>query len=370
MFAAPAGAIAEANTAALAQEIAAFLAAQPKWGALATADVSFGYKDNLLLSYADEERSAFVRGSASFLALRVPTGSVDASFFLQADGTRYFSGRAVNHDAGIWLHSEVACRRGAAFKFSLPVTGYYSDKVFDVSDTEIERFVARQKVTGGIVGPMVRWNLSARWWLEAQANGERQRYADGANDARVGDGVIRVGWKPAERVETRLIGTQRWWDFDERVQYSAAGRPLFGTALKLTEREGQARIEITWDADAHWQTETGVSLTEYRDNGSGYFNFRRKKAAHEVRWKNERWLVRLEGIMRRSDFEVRTVGFGIDPPLRIKDEYSAEFRVERMLNKRWTVWGGYTWERSRSNDLFASYRMNEALFGLRWSWER
>ena len=361
---------ASGTASALPPELAAWLAAQPTWSASATADLSYGYKDNLLLSHLDGERSAFARGSVSLLILRVPTGSFDASSYVQADGTRYFSGRTVDYDAKVWTQTELAYRLGDTFKFSLPITGYYSDQVFDVSDTEIERLVAKLKVTGGMLSPAVRWNFGPRWWIEAQANGERKRYADETNDARVGDGVVRLSWKPTQRIEARVIGSQRWWNFERRTQYTAAGRALAGTHLKTFEREGQARIEITWDQAARWQTYTRLSRIDYRDNGTGYFNYREKKAAQELRWKNECWLVRVEGIARRIDFGVRTVGFGINPPPRIKDEYSAELRVERMLDQRWTLLAGYAWERSRSNDVFASYRVNEGLLGLRWSWEK
>ncbi len=356
--------------AALPPELAALLAAQPTWSASTATELSYGYKDNLLLSYLGEERSAFARGSVSLLVLRVPTGSFDASFYIQADGTRYFSGQTVDHDARVWTQADFAYRLGDIVKFSVPTTGYYSDQVFDVSDTEVERLVTKQKVRGGIIGPTVRWNLGSRWWLEAQANGERKRFADGTSDARVGDVVLRLGWKPLDRFEARLIASERWWNFDRRAQYTSAGRALTGTHLKVTEREAQARIEITWDEAAHWQTYTRVSRVDFRDNGSGYFNSSEAKVAQELRWKSERWIVRLEGLARRVDFKVRTVGFGIDPPARIKDEYSAEVHVERMLDKHWTILAGYSWERSRSNDVFASYRVNEGLLGLRWSWEK
>ena len=70
------------------------------------------------------------------------------------------------------------------------------------------------------------------------------------------------------------------------------------------------------------------------------------------------------------EFDVQTVGLGIAPPARIKDEYNLEGRVERKLTDRWTIFAALTWERSRSNDRVASYRVNEGLLGVRWSWEK
>ena len=108
----------------------------------------------------------------------------------------------------------------------------------------------------------------------------------------------------------------------------------------------------------------------YRDNGPGYFNFHQERIAHEIEWRSGKWLCRVVGEAKRVAFDVQTVGFGLAPPPRIKDEFLAEVRVERALGRRWTVLAGGTWERARSNDAVASYVVNEGLLGLRWSWEK
>jgi hypothetical protein len=111
-------------------------------------------------------------------------------------------------------------------------------------------------------------------------------------------------------------------------------------------------------------------LLDYRDNGSGYFNFREQRVAQELEWDAEPWVVSIAGSARRVDFELQTVGLGINPPARLRDEFGGELEVARKLGSRWTIYGGYTWERSRSNDPVASYTVNEGLLGVRWSWEK
>jgi len=54
----------------------------------------------------------------------------------------------------------------------------------------------------------------------------------------------------------------------------------------------------------------------------------------------------------------------------VKEEFSAQLRVERKLGERWTIYTEYNWERNRCNDPIASYNMNEGLLGVRWSWEK
>ena len=335
-----------------------------------SAESAVGYKDNLLLSATGAEGSALVRGAVDFLLLHVPQGQADFSFFGQAERTEFLADRTVDGETSLWLQTEGGYRWGERLKVALPITGYLYDQVFDVSDTDVERLVAELKVKGLMVGPTLRWMPAPAWWLEIQGVGERKRYDDRANDSKVGEGRAEVGWKPTARWRASLTWQQRWRNFDRRAQYSAAGRELPGTALKVAEHEGELRTEFTWDRAGRWKTTARLGWIAYRDNGSGYFSYADRKAAVETEWRTERWRVRLDGNVNRIEFDVQTVGFGIDPPARIKEEYAATLRAERKLDPRWTLLAEYGWERSRSNDRFASYRVNEGLLGARWSWEK
>lgn len=349
---------------------AALLAPPSPWSYSADVETAFGYKDNLLLSADGEERSALVRGSVEFLLLRLPGRAFDYSLFAQAGHTHFFAGKAVNHEADAWVQSDVGYRFLDTFKFSLPVTGYYYDQVFDVSDSEVERIVAEMKVAGVMVGPTLRWAFHRKAWFEAQAVGERKRYDDGANDSAIGVGQLRLGWRLGERIEAQIAGGRRWRGFDERVRYNSAGRALADTELKLSEREAEARVDVEWGADRKWRTSTRVSALRRRDNGSGFFSYDQTRVSHDVAWTSDPWLVRLEGSAEQLEFRVQTVGISIDPPPRIKEDYAARLRVERTLTERWTIFAEYSWERSRSNDPISSYSLNEGLLGARWSWEK
>lgn len=360
-----------ANEPARNPDLETFLLALPKWSASAAVTSSFGYKDNLLLSFADEERSPFARGSLELLLVRVPQDRFEFSFFAEAEGTRYTAGETVDDEAKVWVQTEPGVRLRENLKLALPITGYYYDQVFDVSDTDVERLIAELKVTGVMVGPALRWDFHPSWWLEFQGVGQRKRYDDGTNDGEIGEGNVRVGWMRGNSLEVRLMGARRWRDFDSRAQYSAtSGRELPGTRLKIAEREGELRFDITWDDAGRWETSTRANLLDYHDNGSGYFDYREQKVSHELEWNAEPWLVRVGGSASRVDFKVQTVGIGVDPPARLRDEFTGELHVGRKLGARWTIFGGYTWERSRSNDPVASYTVNEGLLGMRWSWDK
>ena len=181
----------------------------PAWSVSAEAESSFGYKDNLLLSAAGEERSAFVRGSAEVLLLRVPGGPFEYSAFAQAEGTRFAQGRTVRNEARLWLRHEAVWRLGPQWELHLPATGYYDDKVFDQSDTEVERLTAVLRVFGAVAGPVLRWDFHRSAWLEAEGTGQRERFADHGNDAWTRHGALRLGLAPRpglelDRKSTRL----------------------------------------------------------------------------------------------------------------------------------------------------------------------
>lgn len=343
--------------------------AKPQWLVSSAVEAAYGFKDNLLLSSIADERSAFVRGGAEVFVVGV-SPRWDASFFVQGKRTHYFSGRTVDHDTNAYAHAEFAYRILDTLKVSLPVIGAYSDDVFDVSETEVDRTVAELETWSGRVAPAVRWDFSSRGWIEAQAGGERKRYAGGGNDARNGDGRLRVGWRLGRHVELQALGGRRWRNFDRRVQVTASGRERPDTHLKVQEREVEGRLETTWGADRNWRTSTRAGRMDYRDNGFHYFDYRRKRVSQDVEWKSARWLVRFEGSAERMTWDVQKIGVGVAPPARIKDGFGAELRVERTLSVRWAVVADYRWERNRSNDEVASYRVNEGLLGARWSWEK
>lgn len=357
-------------SAASAQEAIAGAAPVRHWTVSTRVETSVGYKDNVLLSADNEQKSTFLRGGAEALLLGLPPGRFEYTVYARADQTHYFSGEAVDDDTRVWLEAEVGFGATDWLKLSLPVRGYYFDEVYDASETQFERRIVETKFSGIAAGPTVRWTFHPRVWIEAQALADRKRYEGHTEDNEVGEGTLRLGWKLGDRMQVRLAGIRRWYDYEYRVQYNSAGRPLADTELRVAEEQADLRFDVEWGAARQWKTSTRVAALRYRDNGSGYFSHRRGRLAQEVEWENDSWLIRLAGAGHRIEWDVQTVGIGIQPPARIKDEYSGELRIERRLSPRWTAYCAYSWERSRSNEAIASYRVNEGLLGARWNWDK
>jgi hypothetical protein len=186
----------------------------------------------------------------------------------------------------------------------------------------------------------------------------------------VRDATLRLGWKPGQRVEASIAGTEVRRGYDRKEQVSVNGRQLLGTVLRIAESDIEARLNVTLGSAGQWKIGTRAALLRFSDNGEGYLDHRRSKLAQELEWTGGDWLVAVEGSVRRIEFAVQTVGFGISPPPRIRDDVALSVRIERQLSSRWTAYAEYLWERNRSNDPLASYSMNEGLLGLRWNWEK
>ncbi|PHX71545.1 MAG: hypothetical protein CK548_06515, partial [Opitutia bacterium] len=70
--------------------------APPSWIGWGSVQTGFGFRDNVLLSQASEERSGFVRSGIDATVWRAPQGRADFLASLKAQGTHYFSARTVN----------------------------------------------------------------------------------------------------------------------------------------------------------------------------------------------------------------------------------------------------------------------------------
>jgi hypothetical protein len=195
---APAGSPA---TTALPPALAAFLAARPTWSGSIALQAGVGYKDNLVLSPVSPEHSGFARYGFEAFAWRLPRGGTDFSAILSAEETRFFEGEAVKREANAFAQIQARYRIEETFRFAFDVQGYHLDEIRDVSDTDVQRLVAKLNMVGAAVGPTVRWSPRPWWWLEVQALGKRDSHRDGSYNAKVGDGEVRLGWRPSPRVE-------------------------------------------------------------------------------------------------------------------------------------------------------------------------
>ncbi|MES2695583.1 MAG: hypothetical protein V4773_19055 [Verrucomicrobiota bacterium] len=344
----------------------------------------FGFKDNILLSSAFTDESALARAEGEIFWWLFPTDRFEALAFANASLTRFFESDVNPREWESFAHGEARWFATPSFQVTAAAEGFHFDQVFDLSEkSAAQRMAAPIAVTGAVGSVAVRWTFLPHTWLELKPSVQRERYREDSvlifgagialaedpapNDNTQQSGRATLGrtWREG-RIELSLAAQYLRRNYDFRARYELGGRPVFGADLDFEQREGEFTASIVWDQARRWSTKTVLLSGDNRDNGSGYFDYRRRSLRQEVAWKRDPWKVRLTGRAGRYVYDRQTVGVGIDPPARFKEDFLGQVRIERQLTKRLTVYTDYLWERSRSNLDIASYRVNTALLGVDW----
>lgn len=327
-----------------------------------------GYKDNLLLSALRSESSAFAQAELEAFLWRLPDQRFEVLIFGNATFTRFVQSEDYPHESQAFVHAEGRWFARPTFEVTGTIEGYHMDQVFDVSSSDAERITARLNMRGATTTTSLRWRPRADTYAEIKPGLQRDRYDDHSDDnwqrfARIAVGHVLYGGRIDLTAAFQLLRR----DYDGRPRYTVAGRPLVGTDLDFDQREGELAAVVAWDSAKTWKSTTAVSAGNNRDNGSGYFDYDRRSLRQEISWSGKVWKCSLTGRLGRFDYGVQTVGIGINPPKRRKDEFLARLRVERSLGQRVTAYAEAHWEQSHSNDPLASYRSRALFSGLGWS---
>lgn len=355
-----------ARPGALPAEAAAALAApSPAWEFTGNLRASAGHKDNVLLSAVRADASAFARAEIEVFGWRPPTEHCEVLAFANAAFTR-FPGSAENpREWQAFAHAEARWFAAPPVVVTGAVEGYHLDQVFDLSASHAERLTARLAVTGALVSTAARWQIRPALWLELKPTLQRDRYRDGSDDHTQRIGRAAIGHSSREgRLELSLAAQELRRNYARRSRYTVGGRPITGADLDFVQRDAEFAAVVAWDAARRWTTTSAIAAGTNSDNGSGYFDYRRRAARQELRWAAAPWRVQLTARALRYDYEVQTQGIGLNPPHRLKEEFLGHVRVERTWGPRATVFVDYLWERSRSNDALISYRVRTVAAGV------
>ncbi len=338
------------------------------WEITGNVRTAFGYRENLLLSAVRDDDSAFARAEAELFWLSLPTERFEAHAFINSTLTRYLASAENPRDSQSFAHVEGRWFATPAVQATGTLEGYRLEQVFDLSASDALRPPTRLTVNGATVTVAGRWQFLPRTWFEFKPALQVERYDDRSDDnyQRTAQAALGRSWRDG-RVEIILSAQALRRVYDERPRRTSAGRPLLGTELVYVQREGEARATVVWDAARRWRTATVLALTANRDNGSGYFDCRRRSARQEISWTLSPWKFRLTGRAGRYDYGVQLQGIGINPPTRLKEDFLVELRAEHRLTPRMSLFADVAWERSRSNDPLANYRGRTFASGLDWS---
>ncbi|MEZ5275267.1 MAG: hypothetical protein R3F07_02660 [Opitutaceae bacterium] len=338
----------------------------PTWEHEITLFGSLGYKDNILLQPTDPEASGFFRSEVEFFLWQLPTGSTEFSVMFDATDVRYFSADETDGEQMAFLHGNWSWLTARWSKLSAVGQLIYQDQVLDMSANELEPFIGQVQVFSGSLDP--EWELSVTRNLNLSVSGlvRADRFREGPDDFddlgfRVGAGYQLARWAD---LEVRFTALTR--DYATRVQYTAGGRPLLGTRLSIDQRDAEVRLQLGSGSDGGWKLRTKFGHLQYRDNGSGYFDYDRATLGLELGWSPGPWVFTLRGDYHRYDYLSQTVWTG-ELENRLKEDLYGSVRLERSLSEslRWHLEG--EWENSWTNDIYGDYHAVAAYSGVSWS---
>ena len=340
----------------------------PTWDHEATLSGSIGYNDNPLLQPAgqDPEASGFWQTGVEFFLWRLPTDGTEFILMVDATDLRYFSTIETDGDQVAFLHGSWSWITADWSRVSLKAQAIYQDQVLDLSANELEPYIGPVEVLSSSVEP--EWELTLTRDLSVSASGliRTDRFQEGPDDFDDLGGRVGVGYRLKQWGELEIRYSAYTRDYATRVQYTAGGRPLFGTHLSVDHRETEARFLLRSVPDGGWTLRTKLGHLQFRDNGSGFFDYDRAMGGLELSWSPGQWRFTARGDYHRYDFLSQTVWTG-RLENRLKEDTFASLRVERDLtgSLRWHLEG--EWEMSRTNDVYGDYDAVSGSTGLAWS---
>jgi len=332
-----------------------------------SARLSVGWRDNVMLSPFDPIGRPLVRGEVESMVVRGWGNRFTVVGFVNGDVTRYVSPPVDTAGEQQWYaQGEARWTPLPSALFALKAAGFVQDAVIDLSETQNSRLVAPTHALGGTTTALLRWQLPAGVTLEPSFQGRRTTYRDYSGDYDESRAGLRVDWRPGNKawgfgVALGQIGRP----YDTRPRYTAGGRALAGTHLRLEQTTQEIRVERKGEwRGGRLKVATVLGRLTNRDGVSGYFDYdqRRVRVLSEV--ERGAWHFVLEGEARRTEYRVQTSGTGLTPPPRIADGFDATFRLARDWGRNRQLFTEYRWERSRSNEEQFSYRANTMLAGV------
>jgi hypothetical protein len=252
-----------------------------------------------------------------------------------------------------------------SLRLGLGGLGVYQDEVIDASSIDFSGPI-RVRVNSYSIEPTLRWLPTRGWAVIVSASGESNSFRDFDDFADI-EGAVKIEREVTRgaRIFAKYVHTGR--DYDSRPQVEAGGRPVDGTILAINQDRGELGLKLDGSADSGWHADIKAVFMTNRDDYSGWYDYDRQGIEAAVSLERKTWSVECEAGWLRYDYDVQTVGFGIDPPKRERTEWSGRARGQYTVWRQLAAFVEVEATDSRSNDLFLNYTDLVTTVGLRWS---
>jgi hypothetical protein len=341
------------------------LPALPLWDKSISLRGSAGYKDNVLLGNVTPRASAFVAGGVDFMVFRMPTGNTEFMAFVTGDDRRYFSVPEVDKERTLIAQAQVKQALGEDWKASFSLQYVFQDQVFDVSS--IESGFSSLKMEGHAITarPAIRRFFGPRAYLEAEWTFTRQYFPSPIGNYWEGGPRLTLGYAYGHSSELAVSALLNERFYGQRTQTSLNADPITNSSLVVLEPGAEIAWDHFWDPKKRWRTTTKLSYRGSFDNGPGFYDFHKFRAAERVRFRAGPWQLSGEAKIERYGYLLQSVSDS-DPSKKYLLGLGFELRGERKLSKSVKVYADYEYDRLTSNQTGNDYAVNTVSAGVEW----
>ena len=335
---------------------------QAYWDQLITVRAGGGYKDNVLLSNRQPERSPFFSTELEASVWRLPTDGLELNFYLEGNDLRYFSAPSVDHEQTLTAHAELKRALGKDWTAGFALQDFYQDQVLDTTD------ITGVFNTGSVRGhtltarPSVRRDLPAHFWAELETDVSRQLFARPLDSEWQGGAKLSLGRAYGRRAEwlVSFEGSERV--FDHRSQFDREGFGIEGTELAFRQYAAALTWRQYWDKARRWRTSTRLGYAWNEDNGPGYFDYTRHSVSEQLRYRAKGWEIRAQARLAYYDYAVQIGNVLLDPSRRHRTDFELSLRVEKNVFKSLKGFAELARAESSSNQTFFGDRGERVSF--------
>ncbi len=322
-----------------------------------------GYKDNVFLSHLGAIDSAFWLTDLDFFAFRLPVDGTEVTFLFSGEDRRFLTMPQPHKEQTFLADAAVKKDYGNGWHTGMELEYSYVDEVFDVSATGIELGPIPVRGQGLALRPSVRRDLGDSVDAELEFDLERQYFSSPLDDYWNGGPKLTLRRSYGTRSEVALSYEVTRLYYDTRLQTTQEGVLLPGTGLAFEIQRIELDWRHHWDAERRFRTVLKLGAELNRDNGGGYFDFKRYYASEEFRVRWAGWELRLEGGLNFYDFYSQPLSL-TDLSNRSKFGVMANCRLEKHLTQKLSWFAQYEHEHWLANLDLDKFRVNTVFSGL------
>ena len=304
----------------------------PKWNPVITLEGGLGIKKNVALSPVRPETSPLMRSLLDLIVIRDNSDGLEAFFYGSWEDFRYSDSEVDKEQTGL-LMAEFKKEFESGWDLSWNGQYIYQNQVLDLSTDQAVPDTLRIEGNTFLTSATARRYLTGRYWAEGKFELGRQNFISPLDDYWEYTPRIELAkWWKQNHVALSYAFTNRPYDTRREPDFNGLDTP--GTQLEFNLHRIQLEWKQEWGKNQAWRATTRVRREISKDNGTGYFKFKRWRLGEKLRYKNDKWTVTADAswsfFYYPNQFAtLRAVA------RRRRTDWNFTFRIDRMLSKYW-----------------------------------